>query len=493
VGTRDLLFKMAENNWLNVGDSMARSYDSVPPAQQVYESIATEPGVIGESGNAFRQQTEVLLKNWDKFGDRLMPVMLGGVIEKNTEVLERVYLIATDQTQAIERFQNSDTCHAADLIKRWVETRYPIPCEIMFLGQAGENPTDFDAMVQWSKQQVWATVRAFVEQQDEAIERILIALKGGVGQCSEALRVTALTGFVEQELQFYDFTENLEENKKGNFSQHHLSSGNYYLWELAQRQSIALLERYDYAGAENLLDAKLKVESNSEVDKIRKLLKSLKLWNQADFSSFYKELENAKSVGISINGVQPSKDWWRNSYESAYLGTVRLKQGHTVEALLHTFRAIEGMVIEWIRANYQQHLKEEAGKAIEILPSILKEHPSYEWKFQRIGEGRQLRLYSDAGYELLRVARPASTTCGSMNQFFGEVKELRDQSMHQVVGMDDKRIFKAWGVKDEIAWQKRVLDCLNFVSDKDFSSLKKASVMPIIHASLIDAIQAYHP
>jgi hypothetical protein len=495
VGTRDLSFQVSEKDWRNVGDVMAKSSDRSTPAQQVYESIATEPGVLGDPGDCFRERTAFLLENWERFGDRIKPVMLGGVVENNVESLEKIYLVATDQVNAAKKFQDSDTCHAAVIIARWVEVHYQIPCEIILLGQGGEKPTDFDAMVRWSKQAVWAVVREAIacQPKKQGIERILLSPKGGVGQCSEALRVTALTGFVEQELQFCDFTENEAENRLGNFSEHQFSSGTHYLWELNQRQAIGLLERYDYMGVKNLLSTQLQVQPHPEANKINKLLDAAEVWNYADFSKFQQLLSDAIAMGVVINAIQRHQDWWWKSYESAYLGVVRLQQGHTVEALLHTFRALEGLVIEWVRATYKEHLRRELGNADEILRSIIDVLPDYNRKFQNLREGRSLLLYGDAGFEMLRVAHPEVCQSASMQRLFGEVKKLRDRSMHQVVKVTEKDIFDAWDVKNKREWESRILDCLNLISGKPYSSLEKASFMPVVHSNLIAAIQAYQP
>ena len=69
--------------------------------------------------------------------------MLGSVIKENATALEGIYLIATDQSKAIERFRESDTRYAAEIIARWIEVYYHIPCKLILVGESGENPTDF--------------------------------------------------------------------------------------------------------------------------------------------------------------------------------------------------------------------------------------------------------------------------------------------------------------------------------------------------------------
>ena len=53
-------------------------------------------------------------------------------------------------------------------------------------------------------------------------------------------------------------------------------------------------------------------------------------------------------------------DWWRlTGYEAAYLAVVRLEQGNTVAALFHSFRAVEGLLFNWIEENYSQYMSND--------------------------------------------------------------------------------------------------------------------------------------
>ena len=49
------------------GDKMAKVGSNSTPAQEVYEAIATEPGVKGDPGNSFRSRTQFLLQHWGGF------------------------------------------------------------------------------------------------------------------------------------------------------------------------------------------------------------------------------------------------------------------------------------------------------------------------------------------------------------------------------------------------------------------------------------------
>jgi hypothetical protein len=500
VGTRDLSFQLSKDNWSNVGDSMARFGDRPTPAQEVYESIATEPGVLGEPGDCFRQRTSFLLENWERFGDRIKPVMLGGVIEQNAVCLEKVYLVATDQVQAIKRFQDSDTCYAAAIIARWIETYHQIPCQIILLGNGGENPTDFDAMVQWSKQSVWAVVREAIgfavtarvasQPKKQVIERILLSPKGGVGQCSEALRVTALTGFVEQELQFCDFVEDVDGNRRGQFSRHHFSSGTHYLWELNQRQAIALLERYDYAGVQSILRGYWKVSSDPDILKVKDLLEIMEQWNTADFREFGDLLQQF-ATRHSLNwDLSILNNWWWSAYESAYLGVIRFQQGNTVEAFFHSFRSVEGLICEWAISTYSDHI-ELTPRAPRLKRSIDSKLPGFYSRNST--QGNEIYLFGNSLDNLLRQARPDIVKHVDLQKFFDHVRKQRNHVFHELRGVTKKKVSEAWGTENKAQWQSRVLGCLNCVSEQSFDSLESASLMPQIHEELKQLISTYQP
>ncbi|CCI31976.1 hypothetical protein MTo_00815 [Microcystis aeruginosa NIES-1211] len=46
------------------------------------------------------------------------------------------------------------------------------------------------------------------------------------------------------------------------------------------------------------------------------------------------------------------------AYQQAYTAVVRLKQTNTTEAMLHRFRAVEGLIYEYLRYEFKEHIIE---------------------------------------------------------------------------------------------------------------------------------------
>ncbi len=69
---------------------------------------------------------------------------------------------------------------------------------ILYIGKNNENPSNFEEMFRWW-QQVW---KENIKPQPN--QPILLCLKGGVGQASEASRISGLS-FYGNDIKFYEF------------------------------------------------------------------------------------------------------------------------------------------------------------------------------------------------------------------------------------------------------------------------------------------------
>ncbi len=111
-----------------------------------------------------------------------------------------------------------------------------------------------------------------------------------------------------------------------------------------------MLQRYDYAEVYDLLQPYF-ISENSNFGAVPNLLKAGIAWNQGQFERF---LSLARS-SMTIPG-QIDKTFWWMAYEQAYLGTIRLEQQNTTEALLHSHRAVEGALYAWAIASFPNYV-----------------------------------------------------------------------------------------------------------------------------------------
>ena len=191
--------------------------------------------------------------------------------------------------------------------------------------------------------------------------------------------------------------------------------------------------------------------------------------------------------------------WWRSGYESAYLAAVRLQQDNTVEALFHSFRALEGTVIAWCRNDFRDHLKEDSRYGTQLQRSILEILPQYEREElselsqEKWRKYKGLGLYGDPLYGLLRQAKPQWRTHPHIKIVWESAKGKRNDTFHKIEGLTKEDVFEAWQAQNVESWMTCMLSCLNFVSGQDFKSLEEASLMAQVHEALQGAIDRYQP
>lgn len=483
IGTRDLAFRVSSNEWLNLGNDRVTDSDSISEQALVQMELELEK-------SDFRLLTKYLVENWEQHQDKLKPIILGKLLQDEYKQLKQIYLVATDQAEAI-KYRDKDTLYTAQIIKRWIETHYNVPTEVILQGAEGGNPADFEAMFRWWKQ-TWQHIADNYKQGTP----ILLCVKGGVGAFSEAGRVTALSRFTEDTL-FYDFLKDDEGNHQGIPSQYTIPfKGTNYLWDRKQKEALALLERFDYEQVSKTLKsyyigADASRPNGLLILRIKILLEAAIKWNQGNFQAFTSVLgELAKTRSLQ---------WWWTGYEAAYLGLTRFKQGNTVEALFHTYRAVEGLMCEWAIYTFPKDvvLRDRPddlsqGKVPLINKSVTR-HPGLQTYLNEFKGESEIPLYGTSLDNLVQQAKPNYKHSLDIIKFWDVAKLWRNQLFHRLLKLEKKEVFMAWNTSNENEWKSRVLGCLNFLSSQDFASLSEASLMSQVHKELKEAISSYQP
>ncbi|MFM6472670.1 MAG: hypothetical protein ACKPGH_04060, partial [Dolichospermum sp.] len=249
-------------------------------------------------------------------------------------------------------------------------------------------------------------------------------------------------------------------------------------------QALKLLESYDYTETYDLLEPYFQ-QSGSKFGAIPNLLKAGKLWNQGQFEKF---LSLAKS-STQISSVE-GRLWM--AYEQAYLSVIRLEQMNTTEAMLHSYRAIEGLLYWWAADYFPDYVREqEIGGYPLISDSILQKHPSLQRHFNTPEHSREVNLQGRLLKDLLNATIPETVTSIDFQSFWNSARLKRNNFSHRLGGLPEQDIFAAWGedVTDSQQWQKRILNCINLVTRKSFSTLYKASLFAQIHKQVLEAIE----
>lgn len=252
--------------------------------------------------------------------------------------------------------------------------------------------------------------------------------------------------------------------------------GSAYLKGIRKKEAETLLERYDYSGVKSLVKSYINKDG-----KLQALLDAAILWNQARFEEF----SNLLDAELKAR----TQEWWWTGYESAYLAVIRLEQGSTVEALFHSFRAAEGSISNWAKWYYPEDIQEtkKGAPIVKYRPNSLLPTSLVE-KVVEI-TNKELLLYSEELFELLKKTRPAITNNEDVKAIWSSARSIRNQQFHRLLGLDEREVFRAWGTKENRAsWKDRLRNCLNTISGQTFGSLEEVSLMAKVHKELKSAI-----
>lgn len=471
------MFRANDNIWYNVGNDRQKD-DIISEQNQVTASL----GLDWEEYKSFRKLSHYLWENYVTYGDRLLPAIWGQLLTDLKPDLETIYLIGTNQPQALPRHQEKDTLYAAEILRAYCENQ-GLAAEVISLGSDKINPTDFDQMLQWWQQTLTETIKV-------GDRPVVLCLKGGIGQTAEAGRIAALGTYGEQ-VAFYDAIEKPELNRQGIPSPYiGPSLGTNYLWSRVQKQALALLQSHSYTAAEALLRPYFKQDPQGW-SATPNLLKGAIAWNQGQFQAFVKLAESA----LDRNQIKQTETYWWQAYEQAYTAVVRLKQNNTTEAMQHSFRAVEGLLYEWLQAKLSKHLAVAHSDGYLLIKcSILEEYPALRSLFIHNARTIQARLHVLA--ELVAQVQPATFNSEAFRAWNNrKASTTRNEVSHKLGGISEQKLFQSWGhdLRTIQDWEKRILDCLNQITGKSFYGFQNASLFPVVQYQIQTAIRNYSP
>lgn len=191
------------------------------------------------------------------------------------------------------------------------------------------------------------------------------------------------------------------------------------------------------------------------------------------------------------------ENWWWEAYEAAYLGVIRIvKQSNTVEAMFHSFRAVEGLTKKWVLHTYRQQIQYSNSSQPNTAYFYDRNLPP---QLRRWFNKNKNRHYNNVGlfgkplFDLLEASELNRwNQCSNIQKFASLTLGQRNSTFHSLCGLQSLDLYKAWGTQKLEDWEARVLGCLNFIAQPQppFNLLEKASLMTIVHQKLKDEIEA---
>ena len=367
----------------------------------------------------------------------------------------------------------------------------------------------------------WNGVLRLVQDEFSSLEfpddsTIYVSHQAGTPAISSAIQFTSLSRFGEQ-VKFLVSNE-----RDANLTK--ILPSSEYLKDIRKQEAKKLLERHDYSGVKDLISPYL---DNKQHQEIKTLLEAAIQWNFAKFDEFANELQKLSDQDLAQAVKARSQQWWWMAYESAYLAIIRLNKQKdedsakdTVDALFHSFRAIEGAFSEWgAQHQFKDYIEMKGGRPW-LQTSILNESHYFERakykckdgqslpdndiaklqkrlielkaQEEKSGEQKGLIFYGLSLYPLFREVRKNwKIECKSIGNFWDSnngISEKRNRIFHQLQGLTEDELFETWEVKNYVEWKERMRVYLNYVTGQSFQSLDEASLMSKVHQALESAI-----
>ncbi len=481
IGTRDLMFQVSSGEWFNLGDDQMKT----DVLDIMTEHIEVTSDLNLSDLTTHRELTKHLFDNLDLYLERLKPVIFGQIFQERAQEIEKVYLIGTDQNESVQE-RIKDTIYSSKIIRAWLNQNFPdIHTEIIPLGIEGENPSDFEQMFRWWTK-IWKT--KIIPKNEQ---KLWVCLKGGVGQTSEASRISGL-GTYERDIEFFEFEKTPWKNRQGIPSKYTGPFlGTNYLWNRVQKEALELLKNYNYLAVQGILAPYFQQDTQGW-GATPNLLKGAIAWNQGQFDTFFK---CAKS-NLDNSQKSQEKEYWWQAYEQGYTAVIRLKQDNTTEAMLHSFRTIEGLIYEWMQRSFRKYININGGQFPVLSKSILTIYPDFQDLFDRFDRNNRgtIKISGEvqAALVLARISE-AHRNEDFMAWNSQPARDARNRLSHRLGGIDKRELFLAWGqdIHNAESWQKRLLCCINLIVGKNFASFRQASLFPTIHYQLQKKIEDY--
>lgn len=396
---------------------------------------------------------------------------------------DKIIVILTNQEAAYTNPEKrcpywKDTCTLKPIFDKYFQANFPRIEKIKYLELKPQSKDE--GLDNWDKA-LLLVQKELSTLEFKPLDNIYVSHQAGTPAISSAIQFVSLSQFGKR-VKFLLSNEYEPENTK-------LITSSSYLRGIQLQEAKVLLERFDYSGVESLLKPYWLDTPTLQEEKLRELLKIAIQWNFANFDEFARELGEAAQERL--------KHWWWIGYEAAYLAVVRLAQGNTVEALFHSFRAVEGLICKWAEHEYNNHVQYKIDGSPEIKISVLRDLPNYINRLypnmqDKLRNQGKIGLFSESLYQLLQTAKPeCQKPTHIMSVVWGTARDSRNPLFHRLLGLQEQQVFAAWDSTNKDAWKKKILDCLNFVAKQPFTSLQKASLMYQLHQDLKQALIDY--
>lgn len=473
-------------------------FEPKPAFDDVEEPYRIPPRVLGMVYESSSEQVQQEIRNYLTFP------LLNNFVEtlKNLGSPDVIVVLLTDQSAIFQdRSQRrkpksrywQDTCKLEPILESYLKQHFSnvqvMP--LILLPQEEPGLDDWDRVLNLVREQL-NTIP--LETQPDTV---YVSHQAGTPALSSAVQFESLAKF-RTNVQFLVSNEQTQQART--------ISRSTYLEAMQRQEAKALLERHDYAGVKLLLGDSLNPETQI-------LLEAAIQWNLAEFQEFVNQIQKLSDQEFIDQVNQRYQHYWWTAYETAYLAVIRHQQKNIVEALFHSFRAVEGLVCQWAETQYKPYIYYEKGspQMIEKIQEILPEYwekmkdKNSGWLKQlteenknRQAKGKELKpvsvgLFSQNLYLLLEIVKPDCKKDPFLKKGLYGAKDERNQQFHRLLGLGEDKLFKAWESDNLKAWKETLIGCLNAIAIDDlpeekFIEIEQVSLMAQVHQRLLQTL-----
>ncbi len=482
-------------------DTKPDCYDIAFEPKQAYkdldESYRIEARVLGSVYESSSQKVQDEIWSYLTF-----PLLDKFVEELRESPPDAIALLLTDQSEIFQDNSTTrkpkcaywqDTCKLEPILKRYFQDKFPeAKYKPIFLSPTSGDKglDDWNYVLELVRENLRTIEFDGKEIKNEEIKTVYVSHQAGTPAISSAVQFVCLARFRTNVEFLVSNEQNLETRK--------ISRSNY-LRAIQLQEAQALLKRHDYTGVRDILGLTKTVTNNPKEKCIKDLLDAGEQWNFAEFQKFKKIVNDRNLL------PKASFPWWRLGFESAYLAWVRLEQGSPVDAMFHSFRAVEGSAGLWAEKTYQNHIRRDPKKGLQLNLSICDSINNMKSWFEKGKTGKykqEIGLYGKCLFSLLRETnmnwqsnRNIALFCKPLDQYYQgkDIFQERNNLFHRLEGLQEQEICDAWDAANKDEWIEIVLGCLNFIAEPKplFTSLEEASLMFKVHEELVSAIAHY--
>ncbi|EAW36248.1 hypothetical protein [Lyngbya sp. PCC 8106] len=443
-----------------------------------------EPFIVPARAMGIVYGTQLTEEYYEDLHFPLLDAFSSKLLEKGKTYPDRIIVILTNQEVVVDKEDRKiekspywqDTCTLKPIFAEYFQKNFPRVKSIDYLELKPKSKDE--GLDNWDKA-LLLVQQALSSLDVDKSAIVYVSHQAGTPAISSAVQFQSLAKFGKK-VEFLVSKEFEQELKK----KAEIIESSTYLQGMQVQEAKALLKRYDYLGVKRIL--KPYWQSDPLSLEIRDLLAMAVQWNFAEFEEFGKARGEVAKDRLN--------NWWWTGYEAAYLGVIRLRQGNTIEALFHSFRAVEGLIKEWALDKYKTQIRYSNRNQPNTayihdanLPPNLR-----AWFNENKNDYNNVGLFGKSLFALLKVSLQNQW---NQNQDIQVVAsntiDERNFTFHSLRGLQEEDVFQAWKTNSREKWESRVLGCLNFVSEQNFVSLKSASLMNQVHKELVDAIERY--